>query len=145
MMKKLKKSKNIKALNKKAGFNYELKDDLEAGLVLTGPEIKAIRNGKINLTGSHIRIINGEAFLLGGQIQITGGDISRTRKLLLHKTQIARLAGQTNEKGLAIVPIKIYLKKGRAKVLIALGKGKKLWDKRESLKKKDLDREKRQK
>ncbi len=141
MPKKRKKSPNTKALNKKAGFNYELSEDLEAGLVLTGLEIKSIRIGKVNLTGSHVKIINEEAWLLGAKIEVSEGDPTRTRKLLLHKEQIKRLMGQSQEKGLSVIPLKIFLKKGRAKVIISLGKGKKLWDKRESIKRKDLNRE----
>lgn len=137
----MKKNRNTKAVNKKASFNYELKDEVEAGIVLTGPEIKAIRAGKVDLTGSHVRIIGGEAFLLGGRILALNTDPTRTRKLLLHKEEIVRMASRSDEKGLAIVPIKIFLKKGYAKVIVALGKGKKLHDKRESLKKKDLLRE----
>lgn len=128
-------------LNKKAGFLYDLTEGIEAGIVLTGPEIKAIRAGKINLTGSHVRIINGELFLLGSNFQVLTGDPLRSRKLLAHHKEIERLFGETVAKGKAIIPKKIYFKKGRAKVLIALGKGKKLWDKRETLKRKDLVRE----
>lgn len=141
MPKKLKKSPNTKALNRKAGFSYELSNDIEAGLVLTGLEIKSIRLGKINLTGSHVRIVNEEAWLLGCRIEVIEGDPIRTRKLLLHKEQIKKLMGQSQEKGLSIIPLKIFLKKGRAKVIVSLGRGKKLWDKRESIKQKDLNRE----
>ena len=136
-----KKSPNTKALNKKASFNYELSEDVEAGIVLTGLEIKAIRLGRVNLTGAHVRIINEEAWLIGCQILVDKADPIRTRKLLLHKDQIKRMMGKTIEKGLTVVPLKIYLKKGRAKVLVSLAKGKKLWDKRESIKRKDLERE----
>jgi SsrA-binding protein len=137
----MRKSSNTKALNRKAFFNYELKDSVEAGIVLTGDEIKAVRIGKANLTGSHVRVINGEAFLLGSQIDVKTGDKGRTRKLLLHKEEITRLAGKYDEKGLALVPLKIYLKRGLAKVNISLGKGKKIHDKRAAIKQKDLDRE----
>lgn len=136
-----KKSPNTKALNRKAGFNYELTSDIEAGLVLTGLEIKSIRLGRVNLTGSHVKIINEEAYLLGCRIDVLEGDPTRTRKLLLHKEQIKRLMGQSQEKGLSIIPVKIYLKKGRAKIIISLARGKKIHDKRESIKRKDIDRE----
>jgi len=137
----MKPSPNTKAVNKKAHFNYDLKEDLEAGIVLTGLEIKAIRDKKVDLTGSHVKIIGNEAFLLGSKITWPGLEVDRTRKLLLHKEQISRLIGLSSEKGLSIIPLKIYLKKGRAKILISTGKGKKLFDKREDLKKKDLQRE----
>lgn len=128
----IKRKSGTKAVNKKASFNYEVRDEVEAGIVLTGLEIKAIRAGQVDLTSSHVRIISGEAFLLGSRINVPGEDLLRTRKLLLHKGQIARLAGKSQEKGLAIIPLKLYLKRGRAKVLIALGKGKKIHDKREA-------------
>jgi len=139
----MKKSPDTKAFNKKAVYNYELRDSVEAGIVLTGDEIKAVRSGRVNLTGSHVRVINGEVFLLGAQIDTLIGDKGRTRKLLMHKQEIARLAGKYDEQGLALVPLRIYLKKGFAKVAIALGKGKKLHDKRATIKQKDLDREAR--
>jgi len=137
----MKKAPGTKAVNKKASFNYELKDEIEAGIVLTGAEIKAIRLGKVDLTGSHIRIISGEAFLLGGRITALNTDPSRTRKLLLHKAEITRMASKSDGKGLSLIPTKLYLTRGRAKVQLALGKGKKLHDKREALKKKDQIRE----
>lgn len=140
----MKRSANTKAIHKKAFFNYDLKEQIEAGLVLTGPEIKAIRAGKVDLSGSHIRIISGEAYLLGSQINALGGDNTRTRKLLLHKEEISRLVGKSEEKGLTIVPVKIYLKRGRAKLGLSLGRGRKLHDKREALKKKDQLRQERQ-
>ena len=127
-------------LNKKAGFDYEISDSLEAGIVLTGLEIKAIRTGRANITGSHIRILNGEAFWLGGEFNLDG-DKQRTKKLLLHREELDRLVGKSKENGLSIIPQKLYLKKGRAKLLIGVGKGKKLYDKREVIKKRDLDRE----
>lgn len=133
--------KKKQIVNKKAKFDYELSDFIEAGIVLTGNEIKAIRNGRINLTGSHVRIMNGEAFWLGGILNTVVGDHQRTRKLLLHKAQLQSLAGKTQEKGLTIVPVKLYLKKGRAKIELGIGKGMKKYDKREVLKKKDRDRE----
>jgi SsrA-binding protein len=139
----MKRSKSTKAVNKKASFNYELHDELVAGIVLTGPEIKAIRLGQIDLTGAHIRIIGGEAFLLGGRINAKDTDPSRTRKLLLHRQEISRLIGKSEEKGLAIIPVKVFMQKGYAKVQLALGKGKKLHDKREAIKKKDIERERK--
>lgn len=138
-MKKQRKSKNL--INKKASFDYQFLESLESGLVLTGEEIKAIRANKVNLSGSHIKIIGGEAFWVGGIINVVTGDQQRTRKLLMHKEEIKRFFGKSEEKGLTIIPKKIYLKHGRAKLEIALSRGKKLHDKREITKKRDMERE----
>ncbi len=135
------------AKNKKAYFDYNLIEKLEAGIVLTGSEIKAIRAGKINLKGSHAKILYGdkknpELFLINANIATNdNSDNSRTRKLLIHKKEIIRLVGKIQAKKLTIVPTKLYLKRGKAKVEIAVAQGKKLYDKREQIKKKDLDRE----
>lgn len=143
MAEKVRKSKNL--INRKARFEYIFLESLEAGLVLTGEEIKAVRVNKVNLTGSHIKIISGEAWWVGGIIEVLVGDRQRTRKLLLHKNEIEKLVSKSEEKGLTIIPTKIYLKKGRAKLQIALSRGKKLHDKRELLKSRDLEREARRK
>lgn len=142
-MKKQRKSGNL--INKKARFEYSFLESMEAGLVLTGEEIKAIRANKVNLTGSHVKIISGEAWWVGGIIEVLIGDRQRTRKLLLHKNEIEKLVGKSVERGLTIIPTKIYLKKGRAKLEISLSRGKKLHDKREVIKQRDLDREARRK
>ncbi|MCX6812799.1 MAG: SsrA-binding protein SmpB [Candidatus Berkelbacteria bacterium] len=139
MSKKIRKSRNL--INKKARFEYEFLENFEAGIVLSGEEIKAVRSNKVNLTGSHVKIIGGEAFWLGGIITVTNGDQQRTRKLLLHKNEIEKLVGKSQTQGATIVPTKIYLKRGRAKIDIALSRGKKLHDKREILKKRDQERE----
>lgn len=139
MAKKQRKSKNL--INKKASFDYQFLESLETGLVLTGEEIKAIRANKVNLSGSHVKIIGGEAFWVGGIINVATGDQQRTRKLLMHKEEIKRISGKSDEKGLTIIPKKIYLKHGKAKLEIALSRGKKLHDKREIIKKRDLDLE----
>ncbi|MDD3086940.1 MAG: SsrA-binding protein SmpB [Patescibacteria group bacterium] len=139
MAKKQRKSKNL--INKKASFDYQFLESLETGLVLTGEEIKAIRANKVNLSGSHIKIIGGEAFWVGGIINVVIGDQQRTRKLLMHKEEIQRISGKSEEKGLTIIPKKIYLKHGKAKLEIALSRGKKLHDKREEIKKRDLERD----
>jgi SsrA-binding protein len=139
MAKKQRKSKSL--INRKAGYNYQFLESLEAGLALTGEEIKAIRANKVNLSGSHVRIISSEAFWVGGIINVVNGDQQRTRKLLMHKEEIERFFGKSEEKGLTIIPKKIYLKHGKAKLEIALSRGKKLHDKREVLKKRDLERE----
>lgn len=127
--------------NKKARFDYEILESLEAGIVLTGPEIKAIRNGRVSLTSSYAKIINGELFWLGGNFNLQEGDSQRTKKLLLHREQIKRLIGKSQEQGLAIVPLKLYLTRGKAKLEIAIARGKKKYDKRETIKKRDLERE----
>ena len=139
MAKKQRKSKNL--INKKASFDYQFLESLETGLVLTGEEIKAIRANKVNLSGSHVKIIGGEAFWVGGIINVVTGDQQRTRKLLMHKEEIERISGKSEGKGLTIIPKKIYLKRGKAKLEIALSRGKKLHDKREVIKKRDLDLE----
>lgn len=137
----------VLATNKKAYHDYEILEKYEAGIVLKGTEVKSAKNGRINLRDSFIRINNGEAFLLNCHISpyeqgnIMNHDPTRTRKLLLHKREIERLAGKVQEKGLTLVPLRVYLKNNLVKVEVALAKGKKLHDKREAIKKKDLDRE----
>ena len=138
-MKKKRKSGNL--INRKARFEYTFVENLEAGIVLTGEEIKAVRANKVNLTGSHVKIIGGEAWWVGGIIDVPAGDRQRTRKLLLHRSEIKKLVGKSEERGLTIIPTKIYLKKGRAKLQISLARGKKLHDKREVMKQRDLARE----
>jgi len=127
--------------NKKAHFEYQIIEEFEAGIVLTGLEIKAIRAGRVNLFGSYVKIMGGEAFWIGGSIEITDGDNQRSRKLLLHQKEIKRLIGKSQEEGLALVPTKLYMKKGRAKLLVGVGKGLKKHDKRDKIRKRDLDRE----
>jgi SsrA-binding protein len=135
------------AQNKKARHDYTIIDTIEAGIVLQGTEIKAIRNSRINLKDGFARIRNGEAFLYNVHISpyeqgnIFNHDPLRTRKLLMHKKQIARLAGELKTTGITLVPLKVYLKDGYAKVLIGVAKGKHQYDKRESLKRKDVDRQ----
>lgn len=135
------------AQNKKASHDYFIEETIEAGVVLTGTEIKSIRLGKANLRDSFARVSNGEAFLLnmhispyeqGNRFNV---DPTRTRKLLLHKGQIAKLIGQTKERGYALVPLKLYMKNGFCKVLIGVAKGKKNYDKRESIAKRDAERD----
>lgn len=135
------------AQNKKAYHDYFIEDTFEAGLVLQGTEIKAIRAGRVNLKDSYAQIKNGEIFLFGMHISPYeqgnryNHDPLRTRKLLLHKKEISKLIGETKEEGYSIVPVKLYLKNGYAKVLIGLAKGKKKYDKREDLKKKEAKRD----
>lgn len=135
------------AQNKKAYHDYFIEETYEAGIVLQGTEIKSIRAGKCNLKDSYAKIINGEVFLIGMHISPYeqgnryNHDPERTRKLLLHRKQINKLIGETKEAGYSLVPLKIYLKNGYAKVLIGLAKGKKKYDKREELKKKEAKRD----
>jgi len=136
-----KKFKSVEYFNKKARFDYVIEESIEAGIVLTGLEIKAIRSGRVNMTSSYAKIIGGEIFWLGGVIEVLSGDKQRTRKLLLKMTEIKKLIGKTEEKGLALVPIKLYLKRGRAKLELGIGRGKKKYDKRAAEKEKDIERD----
>ena len=135
------------AQNKKARHDYQILETLEAGLVLTGTEIKSVRERRINLKDGFAQIHNGEAWLMNVHIsEYTQGnrfnhDPLRARKLLLHKKEIQKLTGQTSEKGITIVPLKVYLKHGFAKVLLGIAKGKHDYDKRETIKKRDQERE----
>ncbi|WP_088104143.1 SsrA-binding protein SmpB [Halalkalibacter urbisdiaboli] len=135
------------AQNKKAGHDYFIEETYEAGIMLKGTEIKSMRAGRMNLKDSFAKISNGEVFLHNAHIsEYEQGnrynhDPTRARKLLLHKKQINQLIGQTQQKGYALVPLKVYIKNGFAKVLIGLAKGKKNFDKRETLKRKDAKRE----
>jgi len=127
--------------NKKAYFDYQIIEEFEAGIVLTGLEIKAIRQGRVNLFGSYVKIMGGEAFWIGGVIEVNEGDSQRSRKLLLHQTEIKKLIGKSQVEGAALIPVKLYLKKGRAKLLVGIGKGLKKHDKRNKIRKRDLERE----
>lgn len=138
----------IIANNKKAWHDYFIEDVYEAGLVLTGTEVKSIRLGKVNLKESFCRIKNGEVFINNMNIspyeqgnRENPGDPTRVRKLLLHRSEIAKLVRLVDEKGFALVPTKIYLKNSLIKLEIGVAKGKKLHDKRETLKQKEADRE----
>jgi SsrA-binding protein len=134
--------------NRQARFLYEILETYEAGIELRGTEVKSIRQGKINLRDGYALIRNGEAWLFNVHIsphesasQIFNHDPRRTRKLLLHGQEIRKLIGQVEQKGLTLVPLKVYLKRGWLKVTIGLAKGKKLHDKREDLKRKQEKRE----
>ncbi|QFT90551.1 SsrA-binding protein [Bacillus sp. THAF10] len=133
--------------NKKANHDYFIEQTYETGMVLQGTEIKSLRAGRVNLKDSFARVQNGEVFLHNLHISPYeqgnryNHDPLRTRKLLLHKKQISQLVGLTKEEGYALVPLKIYLKNGYAKLLLGLGKGKKKYDKREDLKKKEAKRD----
>jgi SsrA-binding protein len=136
------------ATNRKARHDFFLFEKYEAGIALLGCEVKSIREGRINLKDSFVRILNGEAFLMNCHItpysKIQGYvdiDPIRSRKLLLNRGEIGRLAGKASQKGFAIVPLAVYFKRGVAKVEIAVGQGKKQFDKRESIKRRIHDRE----
>ena len=134
------------AQNKKARHDYEIVQTEEAGIVLKGSEVKSIRAGGVNIKESYVTIRNREAFLIGANIspfsqsQVDAHDPLAERKLLLNRKEIDRFLGLTAQKGLSIIPLRIYFREGKCKIEIALGKGKKLYDKRESLKEKQVER-----
>ena len=135
------------ANNKKAHHDYFIEENYEAGIALHGTEVKSLRMGKCSVKEAFIRIENGEVFVYGMHISpyekgnIFNKDPLRVRKLLLHRVQINKLAGKIAEKGYTLVPLQVYFKEGKAKVEIGLAKGKKLYDKRETMAKKDQRRE----
>ncbi|CAH0344767.1 SsrA-binding protein SmpB [Bacillus sp. CECT 9360] len=135
------------AQNKKANHDYFIEETFESGIVLQGTEIKSIRAGKVQMRDSFAKIESGEVYLHNMHISHYeqgnryNHEPLRTRKLLLHRKQISKLIGETKEEGYTIVPLKVYLKNGFAKVLIGLGKGKKQYDKREDLKQKEAKRD----
>lgn len=136
------------AYNKEAKFEYEILETYEAGLVLTGQEVKSAKTGHMKLKGAHVTFHKGEPMLTGAHIakyakagKLEGYDPSRSRKLLLNKKEVNRLRGRSEEKGLTIVPIRAYMKRGRIKVEIGVGRGRRKHEKREVIKKRDLDRE----
>jgi SsrA-binding protein len=133
--------------NRSAGYNYHLSDKYEAGLVLTGTEVKAAKSGKVQLKESYAEVSGKEAWLLNAHIsEYSHGNImnhspARKRKLLLHRSEIEKLQAETREKGLTIIPTKLYLKAGRIKIEIAVGKGKKFHDKREAVRAREMQAE----
>lgn len=137
----------IEIKNKKANFDYFIEDTYEAGIVLKGTEIKAIRKGSCNLKDTYARIKNNEIYVINmfiapyEQGNRFNHDERRERKLLLHKKEIIKIKQKIEKEGYSLVPIKLYLKNGRAKVLIGVAKGKKAYDKRQSLKEKDIKRD----
>ena len=136
----------IIAKNPSAYHNYFIENTIEAGIVLTGTEIKSIRNGKVNIKDSYVNIKNGEIWIYGMHISpyefgnIFNKDPLRTRKLLLNRHEINKLTGQIKQKGISLVPISIYWSKNKVKLEIGIGKGKKLYDKREDMAKKEAQR-----
>jgi SsrA-binding protein len=137
------------AENRKAFHDYHLIETLEAGIVLLGTEVKAIREGRVNLRDSYARVEDGELFLYNVNISpyshrgYADHEPLRKRKLLLHRDQIRKLIGKTVEKGMTLVPVRLYYKNGRVKVAISLAKGKKDYDKRETIKRREAERETR--
>ncbi len=134
--------------NKKAYFDYEIIDKWEAGIKLIGHEVKSVKNGKASIVGSYVKIIDGEAYIIGMKIdeyQNSSTSLiderTRTRKLLLNKTELKKLVKQTEEKGLTIIPLSLYIKNRWVKISIGVGRGKKKADKRETLKKRTIERD----
>ncbi|MGF2055283.1 SsrA-binding protein SmpB [Vagococcus fluvialis] len=138
---------NLIAQNRKARHDYTVIETIEAGMVLKGTEIKAIRNRRVNLKDGYVRVRDGEAYLVNVHISpyeqgnLFNHDPLRTRKLLMHKKQIAKLTAETKNTGVTLIPLKLYIKNGFAKVLVGVAKGKKQYDKRQDLKQKDMNRE----
>ena len=137
----------MEIVNRKAKYDYQILDTIEAGIVLTGTEIKSIRAGKAQLKDSYATIKKGEAILINMHIsQYEQGnqfnhDETRTRKLLLHKKEILKLNDKIKLEGFTLVPLKLYFNKNKAKILLGIGKGKKTYDKREAIKKRDIEKD----
>jgi SsrA-binding protein len=142
-------TENIKLIckNRKAHFNFEIDETFEAGISLVGSEVKSLRNGRANLSDSYGKFKDGELYLVDAHISPyeqanrENHDPLRERKLLLHKSEIRKLQGKVAERGFSLIPLKLYFKRGRIKVELALARGKKTYDKREAIKKKDQRRE----
>ncbi len=147
MSQKTKSGLKIISNNRKARFNYFFKEFFEAGIVLSGSEVKSLRNGKANISESYAHDINGEIYLINSHISsykessYNDHNPIRNRKLLLNKKEINKLMGRINREGFTLIPTKLYFKKGKAKVEIAVAKGKKQYDKRQTKKKRDWNRE----
>ncbi len=138
----------VVAENRRARHDYHIEESIEAGIVLTGSEIKSVRAGRVNLRGSYARVVNNEVFLYEAHISpyeqsgtYFNHDPMRPRKLLLHRREIRRLIGLVRQKGLTLVPLRIYFKGRRAKVELGIARGKKLYDKREDIAKRDAQRD----
>jgi SsrA-binding protein len=137
------------AENRKAFHDYHILETFEAGVVLLGTEVKAIREGRVNLRDSYARVEDGEVFLYNVNISpyshrgYADHEPLRRRKLLLHRTEIRKLIGKTVERGMTLVPVRFYFKNGKVKVAVSLAKGKKEYDKRETIKRREADRETR--
>lgn len=146
----MKKQSGTIVTNRRARRNYDVMDTVEAGLVLTGTEIKAIREGRVNLSDAYGKPENGELWLVNAHIaQYSAGsrnnhDPTRPRKLLLHKDEIARLSRQVSERGLTLVPMRLYIRRHRAKVELGIARGRKLYDKRRAIIEREREREAQQ-
>lgn len=142
-------AQKIVAENRKASHDYHLLETFEAGVVLVGTEVKAIREGRVNLRDSFCRVENGEVYAYNVHISAyshrgyADHEPTRRRKLLLHREEIRKLVGKTVERGMTLVPVRLYFKKGRVKLAVSLAKGKKTYDKRETVKRRDAARETR--
>jgi SsrA-binding protein len=149
-MAKAEAGERVLATNRKAFFNYEILERAEAGVALRGTEVKSIREGGLSFSDSYVELRQGELFLVGCRIApYSHGNLmnhppDRERKLLLHKQEILKLGGKVTERGLTLVPLRAYLKKGRVKLEVGLARGKRAHDKREAIKKKEIERETRQ-
>jgi SsrA-binding protein len=149
MAKRPETAEELIADNRKAGFDYHVLETFEAGLAMLGTEVKAAREGRVNLRDSYCKLDKGEAWLLSahiGQYSHTGDSVheaTRPRKLLLRRDELNKLLGKTTERGLTIVPLRMYFKRGRIKIAIALAKGKKTYDKRETIRRRETERETR--
>ena len=137
----------IYASNPKASFDYNILEKLESGIVLAGHEVKAIKNGKVSIKGSYVKIIREEAWLIGAIVSpYQAGNVppdydsQRSRKLLLKRSELKYLIGKSQEMGLTLVPLRVYDKKGFIKIEIGIGRGKKKYDKREAIKKREVER-----
>lgn len=142
------KQNDLEIKNKKANLNYFIEETYEAGMSLLGWEFKSILAKKVNLDNAYVVLNSGEAFLLNAQMAVPDSASThvecnplRTRKLLLHRAELSKLIGAVQQKGYTLIPLKIYIKRGKAKLLFGLGRGKKNYDKREDLKQKDVQRE----
>ena len=137
----------VEIINKKAYFNCFISQEIESGIVLKGTEIKSVKKGSVNITDSFIRIKNNEAYIINMFIEkydegnIFNHNPTRERKLLLHKKEIKKLEAEITKDNYTLIPLKLYLKNNKAKLLIALAKGKKIYDKRESIKERDIKRD----
>jgi len=146
VMKMVKESGKVIATNRKARHEYSIEETIETGIVLTGTEVKSIRQGKMNLKDSYAMVENGEIFINNMHISpyeqgnIYNTDPLRKRKLLLHKREIRKLIGYITQKGYSLIPLSAYLKNGKVKLELSVAKGKKLYDKRQDIAKKEADR-----
>lgn len=136
------------ARNKDAYFNYTIEKELEAGILLSGQEVKSVKSGQVSLKGAHVTISKGEAFLVNAHIslykyagEVPGYNSTHSRKLLLNKKEISHLIGKYKEQGMAVVPLEMYTKRGLIKLKLGIGRGKKKWDKREVIQKREDQRQ----